>query len=249
MRKKSKNLVICHSGDENALWLFYALKEKGHDPELLNADSIPSALKWKYSLNSTACEWELWLPNKQKIHSSEVRWVINRLQHVTPYYWQRSAPDEYQYVAAEMHALCLSWLYTLSRQVFMLNPPGENTLSGRFFSQGYWCSLAAKAGLPAEHVISSQKENALFYTGHSGIRKQVLLIKETTVGAEGLPASVISSCKWLAKLSGNPLLEISLMQQKEKWIFEKADPFPAFKKFGNRAVTMLSEQLNTYAWY
>lgn len=235
----SKKLFICHSQDEDALWLFYRLKEKGHDLELINADSIPSALKWKYFLNTSNCEWELSLPNKEIIHSSEVSFVINRTRHANPYYWQKSAPEEYNYVAGEMHALCLSWLYSISEKAFMLNPPGGNTLSGSFFSQGYWHALAAKAGLPVKaYSVYSKAENDLANPESFDIERSFLLINEDAIGAEGLPKNILTSCKLLSKLSGNPLLEITFIKD-QKWIFKKADPFPSFKKYGNKIVNAI----------
>jgi hypothetical protein len=233
----SKNLLICHSEDEDALWLFYTLKEKGHNLDLVNADSIPSALKWKYFLNTMDCEWELWLSGKEKIHSSEINCVINRMRHANPYHWQKSSPDEYHYVAGEMHALYLSWLHSISQQAFMLNPPGGNTLSGNFFIRSYWLALASKAGLMVKaYSVSSKPENSLSHSGRLDLERSFLLINEDVIGAEGLPANTLSSCRSLVKLSGNPLLEITLIKDHQKWIFEKADPFPAFKKYSNKIV-------------
>src|SRR5208337_3320813 len=202
----------CHAYDASSHWLSQALRNRDvRGVEMLSADELPYALRWKHFLNSQSVSVEFELNGGRVYRSSQIDGVINRIDHVDPQVWHRSTHGDREYVLQELSAFYSSWLFALPCPVY--NPPDPLCLSGKFRTQAEWTVLAGKAGLPAAafHTNSNRGEVRDFggsARGEQGAGLLSLLAFREKVFGPPVGSALREGCAKLAFLSGCPLLGI-----------------------------------------
>jgi hypothetical protein len=239
------NAIFCHAADEEAIWLYHRMKSRDASLRLVNADALSYSLRWNYRLATRRSALDLLLCDRTKLDIYKLHGVVNRVCRLDLTLWERRADKtDYTYVLQEMHAFFTSWLYGLQEHGICLNPPGGSGLSGNFLPAPRWLMLAHEAGLPVVDCSAhSGMQPALLLSGAD--QKYVLVVKDRITG-DALPEALKQPCLRLARMSGNPLLEIvfSTGRRGAPWQFRKANPAPAFRRYGEAAVAAVQESFS-----
>jgi hypothetical protein len=139
-------IVLAHSVDESALWMFRRLRARSRDVELVLAETLDMAVtRWSHGVEDDGAHVHVRLSDGRALHSvragavlNRLMWPPNQLASVAP------APDG-AYAESEMRAFVMSWIRSLAPVV--VNAPTSQGLSGRWRSALNWRVLAVRAGL------------------------------------------------------------------------------------------------------
>lgn len=151
-------LILAHPGDRLALQVYAELQRQVGSAHLRlhSAQEIALALRWSHHQNQSGIRTEIGLADGSTI---EGEWglLFNRLQQLELPHFGGADPMDRDYAAAEMQALLLSWLHSLSCPV--INPASAQGLGGARRTHAQWLQLAQQAGLPiqAYHFSSNPR--------------------------------------------------------------------------------------------
>lgn len=153
-------MTIAHAGDLLAARVNAVLKRRfgaaslraagsALGLHLVSVEELVLASEWHHALHQGVSSSRVRLASGLTLGDEEPFLIFNRIRQVClPHF---ASADEYDrsYAWAEMHALLLSWLYSLGRRV--INPPSPLGLSGRQYSRIEALQAAAHAGLAVAH--------------------------------------------------------------------------------------------------
>lgn len=139
----------------------------------------------------------------------EIRGVITRLPGIVPRELYRIAPEDRAYVAAEITALLVYWLNSLSCPV--LNRPSPLWLAGANLRDEQWTMLAAQCGIPVRSCTRS--------TARPPAEIRVGPVRSTVVIGGRLLHGGNHQALALAKRAGTELLEVRFARIDEREYF------------------------------
>ena len=113
------------------------------DVRLLTPDDL-STDGWAFQPSAPDSDYVV--ADGKRIPKKEITGVFTRLPCVMAHELLQIAPQERDYVAAEMHAFLVAWLSTLTCPVVNRHTPGF--LSGPAWGREKWISEAAKQSIP-----------------------------------------------------------------------------------------------------
>ncbi len=236
-------LVLCHSGDVAALWLYNGLRQRGLKPlQLVSAEVLACSRLWEHRLAAGHTTVDITLHDGRAIHGDGLRGVVNRLVAVPMDLWRRASPADRAYVLQELTAFYVSWLMALPCPV--LNRPSPLGLAGAWRHQSHWVWLAARAGLRTpDYIQSSQnpidRPGALRRRSPPPKVKTVLVIGDRVVGGQP-PGALLAGCLELARVSGSGILGVDFADGPEgEWTFVGATPLPDLRLGGEAALDAL----------
>ena len=242
-------IVLCHTNDLPALWAYQGLKARGLSPlELVSAEALASSLRWVHRVGTKETHFSVRLADGRELSDGNLRGVLNRLMTVPLHLWQSANETDRDYVAQELTAFYLSWLYGLPCPV--INRPTPIGLGGQWRSESEWIHLAGQAGLTtrpykrsAEDIVEeSSGYPPGFATGANS--RVVFVVAGETVGAS-VPPDVIAGCLRLAKLAETELLGIEFVEgDQAEWTFASANPLPDLRRGGAALLDVLARALN-----
>lgn len=221
--------MLCLLGepeDVDLMWLAVALRDRGHEVELVLPDELLTSSAFSYWVDSSGTAWELTLAGGRSLDPSRVSLVVNRLVALSP-----SGPTSTErdglFVAEESRAAVVAWLRLLCCPV--LNPPRAASLSGPLLSVPEWRSLAHRFGF---HCLPWSSDDA------SGPRQSnVLCVGNRVIDqASVLPREMHAAVTAMARYVGAPLLGLTYDPTTEGPIFIDADPFPSLLPAGSAVV-------------
>ena len=133
-------LVLASKWDEQAAEFVRSCE----DTRLLTPDDL-SVAGWKF--RSSCPEEGVTVAAGECIPTKEITGVYTKLPCVMPHELLQIAPNERDYVAAEMHAFLVAWLSTLRCPV--VNRPTPGYLAGPAWGPERWMWEGARHGIPA----------------------------------------------------------------------------------------------------
>ena len=237
-------LVLCHSDDLAAIWAYHGLKQRGLDPlELISAEELASSLRWEHRVNSEGASVEIELADRRRIRSQQVRGTLNRIRLPQAPFWRSADPKDREYVAQEMHALYVSWIYSLPGLV--LNPATAEGICGAWRNEAIWTRLAEQAGLPIRPFHRDSAGRAEQPQGSPGRRRTVVVAAGTSTD-ETAPTAVAKGCLRLSELAETPLLGVDFdVTAGSEWLFAGATPFPDLRLGGEAVLDALAIALSS----
>lgn len=239
-------LVLCESDDQAALWAGEGLLDRGLPVELVTADDLAQAVRWKHRLGSAGTASEVVLGDGRVLDSTGVTGTLNRLVTTPP--WQLAAASEVdrEYAAQEVFSLWLSWLWSLPGP--MLNRPTPQGLSGCWRHDSEWAVLAAQAGLrtPTYQMTSSEPNGRQLVPDGELDEERVAtsFVVGRRVVAGPQQAGIAEGCRRLATASRTALLGVDLIEhQLGGWTFLQASPTPELRLGGDAILDALAAEL------
>ncbi len=267
---------MCHLDDESALKTVSLLRER-HGAERVvsvSSDELIFAPYWFHEVRSDKTTTKITLATGQKLNSSEIGVVFNRLCRLSITHFSNQA--DRNYATMEIYALFLSWLYSLPCPV--INTAVPRGLGSHRYSHLTWLKRAAVAGLPVRdlhfttsprlfpakdlkafrpaeieegvplHEISpnSLSVNQPAYFIEAGdVEKQSVLITGQRLTGE-LSSKFKKQLLRLADISGCPLLRVEFGKFNRFWKVTNVDAFPHLTSDSefSALLTLLEEKRN-----
>lgn len=239
-------LVLCHPGDQAALWAYHLLKRRGLMPiELVSADALAYSGRIVHRLGTEGVDGALTLQDGREIALPSIRGALNRISAIPARHLERASPSDHAYAVEECRALWLSFLHALPGRV--LNRPTARGLMGCAPCGAEWAALAARAGLPVEAFVQTSwadpgpASGHGFPTGHD--LRQVIVVAGALCGSS-IPEALADACRRLAALAGSELLGITLGRGAAgAWLFLAATPLPDLRQGGASLIAALHTAL------
>jgi len=162
--------------------------------------------------------------------------VVSFLSVIQPSELQHIAPDDREYVAAEVSAFLVGWLTSLGERV--LNPPTPLCLNGPHLRDAQWRREAALAGLPVATLRRTESCRVGDASGDApgaacattaavpppGTVVEVAVVGGSCVAADAVPPVVRRGLEDLAARTGAGLLSARLLPgvDSDLWWFDGA---------------------------
>lgn len=219
--------------DLAALWVARGLAARGLQPlQVVTAEALAYNQRLEHRLVDGRASVKITLADGRVIESGTIRGTLNRLQLVPTAHLRTNSNDR-QYAEQELHALYLSWLYSLPGE--MLNRPTPQGLCGEWRHLSEWVWLANQAGLEtAPYGQSEFREAPPLRMCVTSPDRTVIVVDNVCCGSPA-PEHVKAGCTRLAKLATTRLLGVGFdVTPHGKWIFREATPFPELRLGGNR---------------
>ncbi|VVB91306.1 Uncharacterised protein [uncultured archaeon] len=145
-----KILVVANKCDLQAKEL---VKKWSHQACLVTPENL-SVKGWRY--NTEDVDNSISIANGLPLVSHNILGVFTRMHSVLEDDLPHIVPAERAYVASEMSAFLLAWLFALKCPV--LNRPTPTSLSGPYWRQEKWISTATRLGIP----VAPSRRRAIF---------------------------------------------------------------------------------------
>jgi hypothetical protein len=241
-------LVLADPDDAVAQWASDSLRAGGLTPlELVTSEELCDAPSWEHRLTRAGVTVEIGLADGRLLQGAALRGVLNRLNWVPPSRLDRAIPEDRDYVAAELMALLLSALHSLSAPV--INRPSPFGLAGQWRWPVEWHALAARAGLPTRPYVRNsddERDDAeLLGDGAAAPRARAtqLVIGRAVVGGPA-PPELLVGCRQLATLAGTEVLGVDFVSEPTgELFFAGASPIPDLRLGGAPAAEALAAAL------
>lgn len=145
-------LVIAEMNDHTAIQIYLGLKKNQQNQvHIVSPEEIILAKSWCHYLDDKQVISKITLQNGTELYSDNLKVVFNRLRAVYVPHFQNAKEDDKEYATMEMHALLLSWLFSLTCPVF--NPVTAKGLGVHEHSLVVWSNLVQQAGLPFQGMF------------------------------------------------------------------------------------------------
>ena len=237
-------LILAHTQDEPAQWLFNRLSSGQSEILLLSDLDLLEATQWLHYLSNNKTETSFCLKNGQKVELAKVQMIINRLQYIYPVHWTGSSDKERNYAQQEYHAFFASWLQAY--QGILYNPPTVNSLCGTNPGKIVWLSMAKISGfrIPENSFYVNSDNNIsddILFRASSELKIAVVLDHEVI----NAPLAYINACLRLSGKTNLPLLCIYFIKdQQNNWSVAGATPLPDFKLLPPEFLVSLHKKIN-----
>lgn len=238
-------LVLCDVADSAALWAARELEGRGLEVEVLTGSVLDSAVRWEHRVSDHGASFAIELFDGRRVSSDGPVSVLNRLTFVPTDRLNRVAgTQDAGYAAQEMHALFLSWLYSIPGPV--VNRPSPQGLAGRWRHRSQWACLAASAGLRAAPYRESSTDPLAAVPAPPRPTVTVFAVGERMLAPPAVPRAVAEGCRELARLAGETLLGVDLvLSPTGDWEVTAATATPYFPLAGKAMIDALQEALAT----
>lgn len=226
--------VLCLLGepeDVDLVWLAVALRDRGHEVEVVLPDELLTDSAFSYWVDSSDTAWELTLPGNRILDPNQVMLVVNRMVTLRPRSPTSTERDSL-FVAEEWRAAMVAWLRLIRCPV--LNPPRAASLSGPLLSVPEWRSLAHRFGFRCQPWRSDDARDQR--------PSNVLCVGSRVIDQAGvLPSEMHAAVVAMAHYVGTPLLGLAYDSTTEGPIFIDADPFPSLLPAGSVVVEAVEQ--------
>jgi len=238
-------IVLCHPGDDAAVWAFGRFQAFGLEPlRLVSPEMLVYAARSRHWVGTQGVGFVVTLPDGTELNSRDLRGVLNRTAFVPSEHLQRAVEADRQYAQQEWCALYLSWLTAIhGRVVNAAHPLGPG---GAAREPLEWALLAGLAGLETPRLRRSSFDAPLgapegsFPLAPGGEWRHVLVFAGQVFGSL-LPAGVRDACLRLATMAGVSLLGVNLSRGPAgQWTFRSADLLPDLRVGGQRFAEALA---------
>jgi hypothetical protein len=233
--------VLCDAYDAAAYWAAEQLRHAGHEVSVATAAQLDAAVRLQHRISRLGeCSVEIELADGRCVSDKESAGFLNRLSAVSVDRLQAIAGAERDYALQEMHALFLSWLHALPGK--MLNRPTPQGLGGNWRHPSAWALLAGQAGLESAPYRHSERTDP---DAHWALLPRpdattVYCVDGCLATSCELPSSLVEACLALGALSGDGLIGIELVKDRDDWSFHSASPRPDLFKGGRPLVDAIS---------
>ncbi len=239
-------LVLCDDYDASALWAANCLAERGRAVSVVTASHLDAARRWDHRIErSGTTSVSIDLADGRRLSDSDGAAVLNRLTFLSSNRINAVAGEDRDYAVQEMNALVLSCLYALPGP--MLNRPTTQGLGGNWRHPSAWAVLAGRAGLAAPPYRQScgTDPNEAWQPRPAPATVTVFAVAGHLVASPAMPQATWESCLRLARLAGDALLGIELIERGGCWEFQAASPRPDLVLGGEPLIDLLDEALST----
>lgn len=220
------NLILCHPQDQEAIWLYLALKKANTSVELVSPEELLMANEWKQVINDYENSFYIRTKKGLEISDRNLKFLFNRTQMPNSPIWEKAAKEEKEYVHAEMNALLMSWLNQVQENCPIYNPSIGYSLSGVFWSQDQWINAAYKAGF----------KNIEYQKFHNPNNKNILVVGSKII-SNCYNRELAKKCIELSKLAQTPLLEVFISEDEKRFI--SSSTYPSLSKYGEKLVAII----------
>jgi len=230
-------LILSTSFDESAGWLYESVKARVPEIRWITADEIGASSRWEHRVNSHGAAVAFTLPSGERICSTRVRGVLNRLTYAPADPAYRPVAGDLMYVMQERAAFALSWLSSFTAPVW--NRPDPAGLCGRWRHASEWVAMAAACGLPIRSYRQGDLMEGMDFAVQGRVTpvstnlESVVVVNGVVTGAN-VPEKIKRSCRQMAELSNTTILGVDLFPGRLE--FAGATPYPDLRRGGEELV-------------
>lgn len=250
----SKNmwLVLCDSADPSGPRAAHQLRWRGLKPlELVTSDALATARLWEHRISTHDTSIEIVLADGRRIHSTEIKGVLNRIVTFPPTQLKQAHKDDLAYAAHELFAFYVSWLNAFRSPV--VNRPTSFGLSGAQRTASQWTAMAYCSGLPictwrvsSRHHGTPAMTPELFEKVQEEVR-QIIVLGRAVVPST-IPRDIADGCRRLATSAKVDLLVIQFstvnIGDDSRWTFSSATTIPNLICGGEELIDALAHLLH-----
>ncbi|MDC1162162.1 hypothetical protein OAT18_01840 [Tenacibaculum sp.] len=226
------NIIVSHPQDQEAIWLYLALKNNDIPIEIISPEELLMAEEWTQSINNEEDNFYIKTKKGVEISGNNLNFVFNRIQIASSPIWEKAEETEKQYVHAEMNALMMSWLHLLQQKCNIYNPSVGYSLSGVFWSHEQWEKAAYVAGFESVLAVKDQQY----------FESKKILVFGKKVIASCHNKNLIESCLELSRYAQTPFLEISVSE--DETMFIRANTQPSLREYGSKLIAIIKHIIN-----
>jgi hypothetical protein len=237
-------MVLAHSFDESALWMFQRLHSRArHEVKLVLVEALePAETTWAHRVGQAGGCIDVQLRDGRRLETMTAGAVLNRLTWPALALAVAAPPVDATYAQSEARAFAMSWIRSLASVV--VNAPTSQGLCGRWRPTLHWRILGSQAGLPVAPLqMSSAGQNS-----DNDVPSDSTMV--LTVGGEllwrGAPTAIRKGVRRLAEMSETPILGLRFVgadPAAADWRLLDATPQPDLRIAGERGVAALEELL------
>src|SRR6187431_3681663 len=112
--RRDRLLILSEPEDPVAAWVHERLAARGLAADLVTSEALCLGAVWVHTLGRDGTSLRITLQDGRRIHSDEVRGVLNRLVRVPDRYLLTAMASDRAYAEQEWRALICSALHALS---------------------------------------------------------------------------------------------------------------------------------------
>ncbi|HTB89322.1 MAG TPA: hypothetical protein VK743_15275 [Steroidobacteraceae bacterium] len=213
-------VIVAKGWDSTATAL--AARWSTNDAAILTPDDLSHA-GWRQYLGAERAA-NIVVAQGRLIPQMEITGVVTRLPAITADDLGEIAPEDREYVAAEMTAFMMFWLSRLKCPV--LNRPSAMSLAGPYWRAEKWALAAAAAGIKIAPTQRSSSDDAKAGP-QAAARATVTVIGERSFG-DAHPV-LTRTARRLAVLANAAMLTVYFTSPDRNGAFLGADSFPALE--------------------
>jgi hypothetical protein len=237
-------VVLAHSFDESALWMFQRLQSRARqEVELVLVEALePASTSWEHRVGEAGGWIHVQLSNGRHLETMSVGAVLNRLTWPALSLAVAAPPVDAAYAQSEARAFAMSWIRSLAPVI--VNRPTSQGLCGRWRPTLHWRVLGLQAGLPvaALHMTSVGQNIGSDLQCES----TMILVVRGKLLYKGAPDVIREGVSRLAAMSETELLGLRFVGTdpgSAGWRLIDATPYPDMRIAGERGVAALEELL------
>jgi hypothetical protein len=234
-------LLVAHTDDVAALWLYRQLRQRGFRPlELLSMEQLQYNRSFTMTQQGGKAAFRIALQDGRTFSSEEVCGLLHRAQRLDTAFAATFQPADRAYVHSELSAIFTCWGSAFGEKA-VFNPVTTSGFGGRDRGEAEWLLLAHAAGLPtvdfhhyplgtsysAAHVAASAAWEVLAFRG------------QCFAPAQLLTPDLAARCADLQQRSEQPLLGIRFGQTETGPVFLGATLHPDLRTGGEAFVEHL----------
>jgi hypothetical protein len=234
--------ILCHPGDEAALWLDRTWHGLGIEAiELISVEQLAFSRHIVHRLDTAGDAGVIRIAGGRDVRTEAITGLLNRVQFVPTQHFARADAVERAYATAELSAFLLAWLHGITGRV--INPPLPFALGGANFPIPTVAHMAATAGLPTCVWRASTRVDRRDTISPPAPTHAVVVFDGRLFGPI-VPTSVQDGCRRLAILLGVPLLQVLLHHSREQgWRFVAVPAVVDFRIGGSGLARALARAL------
>ncbi|MDQ4020714.1 MAG: hypothetical protein M3257_03595 [Actinomycetota bacterium] len=236
-------IVLAHSTDASALWVFQRLHARSRHPvELLLVEALDTPVtSWVHEVSEDGANVEVHLDDRRRVSTVGIRAVLNRLTWPPMGLVAAAAPADAAYAQSELTAFAMSWLRSLAPVV--VNEPTPQGLCGRWRPSLHWRALGMRAGLP---VAPLRLASANLHPQDVAEASTMILMVDGELLGSSAPDAIRKAARRLAALSGTAILGLWFAGSdpaRSGWRLLDATPQPDLTAAGEAGVAALEAVL------
>jgi len=206
-------VILCHPGDDAALWLAATMRELGGAGiELVTVEELVYSRRIVFRSNDDGDSGSIALADGRTLRAETIAGLVNRVSYLPTQHFARALAEDRAYAEAELNAFLMAWINGVAGRV--INPPLPAALGGGTFPLPTLMHLAAMAGLPTHSWRASaaagndagDDATPRWPTTHAAV------VFDSRIFGMLLPRAFQDGCRRLAAMAGTPLLQVEFNQ-------------------------------------
>lgn len=196
-------VVLCHPGDDAAVWLHEGLCRHTPDVELVTMEQLVYSRHIVHRLDDRGDTGAITLTDGRVLRPQSITGVVNRVRYLPTQHFAAARAADRDYATEELGALALAWLDSVAGRV--INPARPFDLGGGTVPAATVAQQAAQAGLPLPVWRADSRGDTAATLAPA---THAVIAFDGRVYGSLIPRELQEGCRRLSVLLGLPLLQV-----------------------------------------